>query len=150
MLSFSQPWGWRTYQKKGGGPKPNFGMGVLCVSSPFFSSPPHAPWRPLTQVSPLKPPFLVLLARKIPRKYWEPADLSQTQFDKITTRETIYKYIQKFAIKVHRGRGQNFPIFISCRYLVELGPRQLGLPAAENTEKRQKCPFWVFWGHFGR
>ena len=58
--------------------------------------------------------------------------MSQTQFDKITTKETIYKYIRKFPIKVHRGRGQNFPIFISCRYLVELGPRQLGLPVAKN------------------
>ena len=38
----------------------------------------------------------------------------------------IYIHIRKFLIKVHRGRGQNFPIFISCRYLVELGPRQLG------------------------
>ena len=57
--------------------------------------------------------------------------LSQAQFDKITTKETIYKYIRKFSIKVNRGRGQNFPIFISCRYLVELGPRQLGLPVAE-------------------
>ena len=27
--------------------------------------------------------------------------------------------------------GQNFPIFISCRDLVELGPQQLGLPAAD-------------------
>ena len=43
----------------------------------------------------------------------------------------IYIYIRKLAIKVHRGRGQNFPIFISCRYLVELGPRPLGLPVAE-------------------
>ena len=48
------------------------------------------------------------------------------QFDKITTRETIYEYIRKFPIRVHRGRGQNFPIFISCRYLVELG-----LPVAD-------------------
>ena len=37
-------------------------------------------------------------------------------------------------IKANRGRGQDFPIFISCRYLVELGPRQLGLPVAE------RCP----------
>ena len=29
------------------------------------------------------------------------------------------------------GKGQNFPIFISCRYLVELGPRQLGLLVAD-------------------
>ena len=43
-----------------------------------------------------------------------------------------HKYIRKFPIKVHRGRGQNFPIFISCRYLVELGPWQLGLPVAES------------------
>ena len=27
---------------------------------------------------------------------------------------------RKFLIEVHRGRGQDFPIFISCRYLVEL------------------------------
>ena len=59
------------------------------------------------------------------------AQLSQTQFDKITTRETIYKHIREFPIKVHRGRGQDFPIFISRRYLVELGPRQLGLPVAD-------------------
>ena len=26
-------------------------------------------------------------------------------------------------MEVHRGRGQNFPILISCRYLVGLGPR---------------------------
>ena len=45
---------------------------------------------------------------------------------------TIYKYIRQFPIEVHRGRGQNFPIFISCRYLVELGPRQLGLPVADS------------------
>ena len=37
--------------------------------------------------------------------------------------------------KVLRGRGQNFPIFISCRYLVELGPRQLGLPVAEQCQQ---------------
>ena len=39
-----------------------------------------------------------------------------------------HKYIRKVLIKVHRGRGTFFSIFISCRYLVELGPRQLGLP----------------------
>ena len=49
----------------------------------------------------------------------------------------VYKYIQKFPIKVHRGRGHNFPIFISCRYLVELGPRQLGLPVPELNKKGQ-------------
>ena len=27
--------------------------------------------------------------------------------------------------------GTNFPIFISCRYFVELGPLELGLPVAE-------------------
>ena len=37
----------------------------------------------------------------------------------------------QFPIKVHRGRRQNFPIFLSCRYNVELGPRQLGLPIAD-------------------
>ena len=42
----------------------------------------------------------------------------------------IYIHTRRFPIKVHRGRGQNFPIFISCRYLVELGRRQLGLPVA--------------------
>ena len=45
----------------------------------------------------------------------------------------IYIYIYIFPIKVHRGRGQNFPIFIFCRYLVELGPRQLGLPVADSS-----------------
>ena len=38
---------------------------------------------------------------------------------------------RKLLIKVLRGRGQDFPIFKSCRYQVELGPRQLGLPVAE-------------------
>ena len=40
-------------------------------------------------------------------------------------------YIRIFPIKVHRGRGQKFPTFISCRYLVELGARRLGLPVAD-------------------
>ena len=53
---------------------------------------------------------------------WQ-TQLSQTQFDKTTVRETIYKYVRKFPIEVHRERGQNLSIFISCRYLVELGPR---------------------------
>ena len=49
---------------------------------------------------------------------------------KVTTREIIYKYVRTFLINAHRGRGQNlkFPIFISCRYLDELGPQQPRLP----------------------
>ena len=31
----------------------------------------------------------------------------------------MYKYVRNFLAKVHRGRGQNFPIFISCRYRAE-------------------------------
>ena len=57
--------------------------------------------------------------------------MSQTQFHKITTRETIYKQKRKFSIGVHKGRGQNFPIVICCRYLVELGLGHLGLPVAD-------------------
>ena len=45
-------------------------------------------------------------------------------------RNNIQIHTDIFPSKVHRGRGQDFPIFISCRYLVELGPRQLGLPVA--------------------
>ena len=52
---------------------------------------------------------------------------------------------------MHRGRGQNFPIFISCRYLVELGLGQLGLPVADllltflgKTDKEAK--FSKIWG----
>ena len=36
---------------------------------------------------------------------WE-TQLSQTQLRKITARETTYKYIRKFPIKTHRGRGK--------------------------------------------
>ena len=39
----------------------------------------------------------------------------------------IYRDLSEIPIKIHRGRGQNFPMFISWRYLVELGPGQLGL-----------------------
>ena len=35
---------------------------------------------------------------------------------------TIFKYIRKLPFSAHRRRGQNFPMFISCRCLVELGP----------------------------
>ena len=42
-------------------------------------------------------------------------------------RNNIQIYTRKLPVEVQRGRGQNFPICISCRYLVELGPRQLGL-----------------------
>ena len=34
-------------------------------------------------------------------------------------------------LKYTEGRGEDFPIFVFCRYLVELGPRQLGLLVAE-------------------
>ena len=70
--------------------------------------------------------------------------LWQTQLRKIKTRETICKYIRKFLVKVHRGRGQDFPKFISCGYLAELGPRQLGLLVLD-------FPEWaVFQGIFKR
>ena len=52
-------------------------------------------------------------------------------------RNNIQIYTRKFPIKVHRGRGQNFPIFTSCRYLVELGPRQLDLPVPEKFRECQ-------------
>ena len=45
-----------------------------------------------------------------------------------------HKSARRFPVKVHRGRGQNFPIFISCHYLVELDPRQL---ATGSTGARQ-------------
>ena len=55
-------------------------------------------------------------------------------------------YTQKFLFKIHRGRGQSFPIFnISCRYLVELGPRQLGLPIAD-TKVADSSPFSITTG----
>ena len=53
----------------------------------------------------------------------------------------MYKYIQKFIIDVHQGKGQNFPILIFCRYLVELGPRQLG---STGCRSRQICLDKVF------
>ena len=40
------------------------------------------------------------------------------------------------------GGGQNFLIFISCRYLVELGPRQLGLPVAEHCKPLLRTPLF--------
>ena len=51
----------------------------------------------------------------------------QTQLRKITTREAKLKFIRK------SPPNQNFPISISCRYLVEVGPRQLGLPVEDIT-----------------
>ena len=44
----------------------------------------------------------------------------------------IYIYVYGNSIKMHRGRGQNIPIPVlkSCRYLVEPGPQQLGLPVS--------------------
>ena len=45
--------------------------------------------------------------------------------------ETLDKHTWQFPIRMHRGRGQNFPIFISCCCLIELGLRQLGLPVTE-------------------
>ena len=52
----------------------------------------------------------------------------------------IDRNIRKFPIKVHRGRGQNFPMFISCLYRVELAPRQLGLPVANQIRKEWWFP----------
>ena len=58
-------------------------------------------------------------------KVWEPVDPVVTDpVDKITTREAIYTiyiytHTRNFPIKVHGGRGQNFPILsLSCHYLV--------------------------------
>ena len=54
--------------------------------------------------------------------------------------------------KYTEGRGQNSPIFISCRYLVELGLRQLGLPVSD--KRRFDRTFWglieAFFGGFDR
>ena len=61
--------------------------------------------------------------------------LLQTQLHKITTRETIYKHIRKFPVKIHRARGQDFPICVSCRYLVKLGQGKLGLPVADPSSR---------------
>ena len=44
-------------------------------------------------------------------------------------------------MEVHRERGQNFSIFISRRYLLELGPWRLGLPVADST---RFCPTFFF------
>ena len=47
---------------------------------------------------------------------------SKRQKGRQKTRPLPQIYTRKFSIRVHRGRGENFPIFISCRYLVELVP----------------------------
>ena len=52
----------------------------------------------------------------------------------------------KFPIKIHRGRGQNFPIFISCPYLVELGPRQLGLNVSDFPPLTRQQSRWRLTG----
>ena len=39
---------------------------------------------------------------------------------------------RKFPLKFTERRGQNFPIFISCRYFDGLGSQQLGLPVPNN------------------
>ena len=58
--------------------------------------------------------------------------LSQTQLRKITTRKTIDNTHGSSLLKYTEGGDrQNSPTFISCRYLVGLGPRQLGLPVSE-------------------
>ena len=44
------------------------------------------------------------------------------------------------SLEKYRGRGQNFPIFIACHYLVELGPRQLGLPVADLSTGSWSAP----------
>ena len=54
----------------------------------------------------------------------------------------IYICKCKLLLKVHTGKEKNFPIIISCRYLVELVPRQLGLPAADppsHAHQATKC-----------
>ena len=51
--------------------------------------------------------------------------------NEVTSTNIYANSLLKYA---ERGRGQNFPIFISCRYLVELGPRQLGLPVADQRK----------------
>ena len=45
-------------------------------------------------------------------------------------RQDIQTYTEIPWVKYTQRGGKNFPIFMSCRYLVELGPRQLGLPVA--------------------
>ena len=45
-------------------------------------------------------------------------------------------------ISVLGGSGQNFAIFISCRFLVELGPRQLGLPVADSRPTKTRKTWW--------
>ena len=64
---------------------------------------------------------------------WEPVDpvVTDPVRQDNDKRNNIQMYTEIPNYKVHRGRGQNFQIFISCRYLVELGPRQLGLPVAD-------------------
>ena len=79
--------------------------------------------------------FLKNKNRKKQKTNWTDFQLKKGQFlDGFSTLQ--HKSIRKFPIKVHRERGQNFPIFISCRYLVELGPRQLGLPVADQSWER--------------
>ena len=44
---------------------------------------------------------------------WEPVDpVVADPVRQDNDKRNNYKYIRKFPIKVHRGRGQNFPIFI--------------------------------------
>ena len=52
--------------------------------------------------------------------------------NEVTGTNEIYTEIPDYSVQ--RGRGQNFPIFISCRYHVELGPRQVGLLVADLNE----------------
>ena len=47
----------------------------------------------------------------------------------------IQRYTEIPVKKEHRGRGQNFSTFISCPYLVKLGPRQLGLLFANEADQ---------------
>ena len=65
-------------------------------------------------------------------KSWEPvdpvvADPVRQDNDK---RNNIQIYTEN-PYSITQREGTNLPMFISCRYLVELGPRQLGPPVAD-------------------
>ena len=71
--------------------------------------------------------------------YWELVDpvVADPVAQDNDKRNNIQMYTEIMPYKApHRGRGQNFPMFISCRYLVELGSRQLGLPIADDRVTR--------------
>ena len=78
-------------------------------------------------------------SEKSQKKSWEPvdpvvADPVRQDNDKRNNIQTNTEIL----FNVHRRREQNFPIFISCRYLVELGLGELGLPVAERQKRVKK------------